>query len=106
MARREDRRGSELPSLERLVTLTTLLLGRLAVETSDWRSAKKKWRRAKKKGIGGVEEIKFSTFVSLEKCHVYCHIRNYGKKYSFYFRLSNILKTKNVLKIYSSKPLK
>ena len=53
MARREDRLESELPSLERLVTLTTFLLVRLAVETSDWRSAKKKERRAKKKGIGG-----------------------------------------------------
>ena len=68
------------------------------------RSGDKRKKRIKNKKC--VEDIKFSTFVSLEKCHVYCHIRNYGKKYSFYFRISNILKTKNVLKIYSSKPLK
>ena len=35
MARREDRPESELPSLERLMTLAALLLGRLAVETGD-----------------------------------------------------------------------
>ena len=45
MARREDRRGSELPSLERLVTLTTLLLGRLAVETSEMEESKEERNR-------------------------------------------------------------
>ena len=55
----------------------------------------KKEKSGDKKNEKCIEEIKYSTFVSLEKCHVYCYLRNYGNKYSFYFRLSNILKTKN-----------
>ena len=50
MARREDRPEFELPSLERLVTLTTLLLGRLAVETRDQRRRKGGERRRKEWG--------------------------------------------------------
>ena len=50
MARRKDRPESELPSLERLVTLTTLLLGRLAIETGDQRRRKGRERRRKESG--------------------------------------------------------
>ena len=47
MACTEDRPESELPSLERLVTLAVLLLGRLAVETGDQRRRKGGERRRK-----------------------------------------------------------
>ena len=47
MVRKEDQPEYELPSLERLVTLATLLLGRLAVETGDQRRRKGGERRRK-----------------------------------------------------------
>ena len=50
MAYREDQPESELPSLERLVTLTTLLLGRLAVETGDQRRIKGGEQRRRESG--------------------------------------------------------
>ena len=50
MAHREDQPESKLSSLERLVTLTTLLLGRLAVKTGDQRRRKGGERRRKESG--------------------------------------------------------
>ena len=53
--RTEDKSESKLPSLERLVTLVALLLGRLAIEIGDG-AVKKKGRRAKKNGIEEIEQ--------------------------------------------------
>ena len=50
MARREDWPEYELPSLERRVTPTTLLLGRLVVKIGDQRRRKGGERRRKESG--------------------------------------------------------